>query len=297
MEMSSCIDLTGPNSVARTTLDGLSEGAKRAVDVTINKTLKKKINKEVTNTILDVAHRELLERMNLEHLTKSVARPEKMVHLLKPDMLSLMGTIHAIKVGDWVEVQYEYAPGTCSDGGIGTVSAVNTDETGNVFCSVGYVLDKRIETGIEARRVTVTMMPYKDITTAYRARREPIVDKEVLLPSRAVVVPTRSPLEWLDYGLKSRTHEKPGWLKEKLLHYGLMAATREAMWQRILSDYKCQLSAVEGMRLALGASFIDPREHKGNQGGGGKFVSVKKDSQVGIPKICGQYHIYYMPMM
>ncbi len=147
--MTSCIDLTGPKSVARTTLDGLSEGNKRAVDAKINKTLKKKINKEVTSTVLDVAHRELLQRMNCEHLTKSVARPEKMFHCLKPNMLSLMGTIRAIKVGDWVEVQYEYTPGTCSDGGVGTVSAVHTDEKGNVFCSVGYVLDKRIETGID----------------------------------------------------------------------------------------------------------------------------------------------------
>ena len=127
MAMSSCIDLTGPKSVARTTLDGLSDRNKRAVDAKINKTLKKKINKEVTRTILDVAHRDLLERMNCERLTKSVARAQVMVHYLKPSTLSLMGTIHAMKVGDWVEVQYEYAPGTCSDGGIGTVSAVHTE--------------------------------------------------------------------------------------------------------------------------------------------------------------------------
>ncbi len=38
------------------------------------------------------------------------------------------------------------------------------------------------------------------------------------------------------------------------------------------------------MRLALGAAFTDPREHKGNQGDGGKFVSAKKESQAGIPK-------------
>ncbi len=122
-------------------MSSLSEGAKRAVDVTINKTLKKQINKEVTNTILDVAHRELLEHMNCEHLTKSVARAEKMVHLLKPHMLSLMGTIHAIKVGDWVEVQYEYAPGTCSDGGIGTVSAVNTDHRVQLWCAQDHLLN------------------------------------------------------------------------------------------------------------------------------------------------------------
>jgi hypothetical protein len=105
VDITACIDLTGPKSVARFTLDGLSESNKRVVDNEINKTLKAKINKEVKNTILDVAHRELLDRLNCEQLTKNVARAEMMVDVLKPNLLSLMGTIHAIKVSDWVEVQ------------------------------------------------------------------------------------------------------------------------------------------------------------------------------------------------
>ena len=51
-----------------------------------------------------------------------------------------------------------------------------------------------------------------------------------------------------------------------------------------MSDYKCQLSAIEGIRLALGVSFNDPREHKGNQGEGRKFVSLKKETQADVPK-------------
>ena len=46
-EMTGCLDLTGPKSVARTTLDGMTDVNKREVDKEINKTLKKKINKEV----------------------------------------------------------------------------------------------------------------------------------------------------------------------------------------------------------------------------------------------------------
>jgi hypothetical protein len=38
------------------------------------------------------------------------------------------------------------------------------------------------------------------------------------------------------------------------------------------------------MRLALGTSFKDPRDHKGDQGEGGKFVSLKKESQADVPK-------------
>ncbi len=50
-----------------------------------------------------------------------------------------------------------------------------------------------------------------------------------------------------------------------------------------LSDYKCQLSAIEGMRLALGDTFVDPREHKGKTGEFGK-VSQKSASQTEVPK-------------
>jgi hypothetical protein len=64
-----------------------------------------------------------------------------------------------------------------------------------------------------------------------------------------------------------------------------MEPSNEALWQRVMSDYnKCQLSAIEGMRLALGGSFNNPREHKGNQGDGGKFVSLQKDTQADVPK-------------
>jgi hypothetical protein len=91
-------------------------------------------------------------------------------------------------------------------------------------------------------------------------------------------------LEWLEYGLKSRTHEKIGWLKDKLLEYDLMEANDEGLWKRVISDYKCQLAAIEGMRLALGTKFTDPRDYKGIAGTDGKFITGKKESQCDIPK-------------
>jgi hypothetical protein len=284
MNMSGCLDLTGPKSVARTTLDGMSDSNKLEVDKEINKSLKKKINKEVKDTILDIAHRELLDELLMKHLTFSVAPVEEMVHYLKPTMQELMGTNNAIKVGDWCEVLYDYAPGTCSDGGVGEVMVIDEDAEGVRSCRVSYVLDKRIETGITLNRITVTMMPYKDATSINRTRREQDISSSNILPDRVVAAPDKTSLQWLESGLKSRNHEKPGWLKEKLLHHGLLEATDEALWQRVLSDYKCQLSAIEGMRLALGPNFTDPREHKGDQGEGGKFVSLKKASQADVPK-------------
>ncbi len=91
------------------------------------------------------------------------------------------------------------------------------------------------------------MMPYKDITSSKRGRGDPIVAEEVLMLSRTVAVPTRSPIEWLEYGLKSRTHEKPGWLKDKLLRYGLMEATSEAREQLLLIRVNTNTKGIKEM--------------------------------------------------
>jgi hypothetical protein len=187
-------------------------------------------------------------------------------------------------VGDWVEVAYEYAPGTCSDGGGAFIMAIAEDDAGRKICTVSYILDKRIEKYVDQARITVTIMPFKDSTSANRNQRDVQQHEPDVLPDRVYEPPERSNLEWLEYGLKSRTHEKKGRLKEKLLKYGLMEATDEALWKRVMSDYKCQLAGIEGMRLALGATFKDPRETKGHNGQFGKFVTQKKDSQLDIPK-------------
>ena len=79
---------------------------------------------------MDVAHQEQLAELNCRHLTRSVDKVQTMVHRLKPTMSELLGTNHAIKVGDWVEVLYEYGPGICSDGGVGTVASIETTEVG-----------------------------------------------------------------------------------------------------------------------------------------------------------------------
>jgi hypothetical protein len=208
-----------------------------------------------------------------------------MVHHLKPTMDKLLGTHHAIKVGDYVEVLCEYAPGTCSDGGIGFIMNMDTDEEGQVFSTVSCVLDSRIETKIEANRITVTPMPYKDVACTTRSKNVVAAANEVeLMPDRVYAVPDRSPFEWLKHGLSSRTHEKRGWLRDKLLHHNLLEPNEESLWKRILSDYKCQLSAIEGMRLALGDAFVDPREHKGENGESGKYVLAKSASQIDVPK-------------
>ncbi len=70
--MKACIDLTANNSIAGQALDALSSQDKQVVKDKISKTLKKAINKNVKDVVLDVAHKECLEIMNTRHLTLSV---------------------------------------------------------------------------------------------------------------------------------------------------------------------------------------------------------------------------------
>ena len=60
-------------------------------------------------------------------------------------------------MGDWVEVAYEYAPGTCSDGGVAFIMSINKDDSGRATCTVSYILDKRIERFVDQSRITVTI--------------------------------------------------------------------------------------------------------------------------------------------
>ena len=164
---------------------------------------------------MDEAHFELLAKLNCEHRTKNVVPVTSMMHSLKPTMEKLLGTAHALKVGDWVEVLYTYAPGLCSDGGIGEIYDIKYGEDGKPRCNVSYILDRRIEVDIDPARIIVTIMPYKDNTSSQRVKRVVSTVEVELLESRTYVAPLKTPLEWLKSGLSSRTHEKPGWLKHK----------------------------------------------------------------------------------
>jgi hypothetical protein len=59
-----------------------------------------------------------------------------------------------------------------------------------------------------------------------------------------------------------------------------------SLWKRVLSDYRCQLAFLEGMKEVLADSYTDPREYRGVRGkqSGGQFVSLKKESQAHVPK-------------
>ena len=71
-------------------------------------------------------------------------------------------------------------------------------------------------------------------------------------------------------GLKTRKHERKGWLEDMLLEEGEITVEKYSLWRRVLRDYKCQLSGIEGMKI------VDPRKHIGTPGVAGDFVSQKR---------------------
>ncbi len=208
--MANCIDLTGPNTIARKILEDMSDTKRSSLDKKIGSTLQTKFNKNVRDAILDEAHYELLAKLNCKHRTKSVVGVGTMMHPLKPTMDKLLGTAHALKVGDCVEVLYTYAPGLCSDGGVGEIYAIKYDEDGKARCNVSYVLDRRIEVDIDPSRITVTIMPHKDNTSSKRDKRAVSTVEVEVMESRTYAPPMKTPLEWLKSRLSSRTHEKRG---------------------------------------------------------------------------------------
>jgi hypothetical protein len=135
-------------------------------------------------------------------------------------------------------------------------------------------------------------MPYKEALPTLRPRKSA---KDKIIVTH-VPPPIRTQIGWLEYGLQTRRHERKGWLKEDLLKHKLISDTKSALWTRVLSDYACTEAAREGMEKALGSNYVDPREHKGVHGKdtGGKFVSLKVESQIGIPKnICTLGYLVY----
>jgi hypothetical protein len=103
--------------------------------------------------------------------------------------------------------------------------------------------------------------------------------------------PQRTPIEWLQYGLASRRHEKRGWLRKVLIHHQLLKDTKDGLWKRVLSDYKCQQACIAGMKVAcesMGTTFKYPRAYvaQPSKKDGGRFVSDRPASQKGIPKAC-----------
>jgi hypothetical protein len=92
-----------------------------------------------------------------------------------------------------------------------------------------------------------------------------------------------------------KLHTKNGWLRDLLVTLNLLKPDdKKELWARVLSDYKCQLSCLEGMKEVLGDKFVDPRDYKGTCGKdtGGRYISTKSTRQKGVaPSKCIHYTV------
>jgi hypothetical protein len=173
----------------------------------------------------------------------------------------------------------------CSDGGVGCVLGLHTEACtvpGSDIAStitavdVHYLVFNTKERRVLLTRVVVIPMPYKSDKPTLRVRKN--------VPSTKAVThkapPNKTSLEWLKYGLETRRHETKGWLLHVLEELNILPKAR------IMTDYHCQLAYLEGLQHALGDAYKDPREYKGVRAtdSGGKYVSLKKSSQLGVPK-------------
>ena len=224
-----------------------------------------------------------------EHLRTQNVPTTEMVHIAPKTIWEEREMLSQVNVGDWVNVDYEYLPGTCSDGGVGVITSLinlcddpSTRDPDKLFAAVKYIVGNRVEHSIDMKRLTIVPMPFKARGVTLRPRSEPA-------PPAVVVkyIVQRSPLEWLMLGLKTRKHEKKGWLRQLLIENNELHPTdEELVWKRVISDFKCQEAYREGLKSVLGSDYKDPRDYVGIIGkkSGGKFVSQKSPSQEGVPK-------------
>ena len=202
------------------------------------------------------------------------------------------------QVGDWVEVEEDYSPGRCSEGGVGSIIRIHRGadpDQSDLMLEESTVVDvKYMLTGWVENQIPLTRLHNVPFVL-----KEPISRKD-LRPRQQkcdrsqdsltqVSDPRRTPVEWLKYGLESRRHEKRGWLKEALQSSSLLGRSENDVWRRVISDYKSQLAHIEGMRAFadhMNLAFEDPRRasNGGKRTTGGLWVTAKAPSQTNIPK-------------
>jgi hypothetical protein len=129
----------------------------------------------VKQAILDEKYSEMVQNALVQHLKSNTSLPGDMVHEPRKSIWEEQKQLADVKIGDWVEVNYEYMPGTCSDGGVGVITRLMTTDEGvgtvmTLFATVRYVLDNRKEHSVTMDRVTIIPMPYKRCEVQLRPR-------------------------------------------------------------------------------------------------------------------------------
>jgi hypothetical protein len=197
----------------------MSHASRASVATKLNKTVKTARNKAVKDAVLDEQYTAKVLEFTVAHLKQHQSTVASMVHERRKTIFEEKGLNAVVKAGDWVQIESDYSPRVCSDGGDACVTAVHcgedqcplVPERKIVFeVDVHYLIYGRRERGVPVSRLTVIPMPY---TSAQMPLRKRVRHKHIDIEHRDSP-PQRQPLEWLQYGLASRRHEKRGWLKK-----------------------------------------------------------------------------------
>ena len=94
----------------------------------LTKTAKTNENKLVKATVLGVTYNNRCTVTFLQHLQNLQGPVSNMVHARRRPLAEEQGLLAQIKVGDCVEVEPDYSPSICSDGGIGCVLGLHREE-------------------------------------------------------------------------------------------------------------------------------------------------------------------------
>jgi hypothetical protein len=106
----------------------------------LSKTAKTNENKHVKAAVLAVSYDNLCKSAFLAHLQGLQGPVTHMLHSKRKTLADEQGLFARIKVGDWVEVEPDYSSGICSDGGVGCVLGLHTEQCGVVGSDVPTII-------------------------------------------------------------------------------------------------------------------------------------------------------------
>ncbi len=94
----------------------------------MNKTVKTARNKTVKDAVLDEQYTAKVLEFTVAHLKQHQSTVASMVHERRKTIFEEEGFNAVVKAGDWVQIESDYSPGVCSDGGVACVTAVHCGE-------------------------------------------------------------------------------------------------------------------------------------------------------------------------
>jgi hypothetical protein len=178
--MEEVINATTKKSVAGKHIATMSATERDDVVTKLSKTAKINEKKHVKAAVLGVSYDNLCKLAFLGHLQGLQGPVATMVHAKRKTLADEQGLFAQIKIGDWVEVEPDYSPVICSDGGVACVLGLHTEicnvvggNVANIITAVDvhFLVFNTKERRVLLSRVVVIPMPYKMQKPTLRARK------------------------------------------------------------------------------------------------------------------------------